>query len=277
MRIVCPECGARYDVPDSAVPPPGRDVQCAACTRAWFQLSGPQPAGAPATPPGRAVAPDSPATAPRDDAADAQGAGRAGKARDAGGVGPAARDLPPAPEVPEAVLKILREEAAFEASRRAAAAAPEPRTGAAPEQSPAKAPRRADAPRGPVPQDSRIARLNAVERVSAPLQPPPDPDIAVERPAARRRESYPGLPVARPQDRTALTLVARRRKGFRAGFAVTAGACVVAIGLYAAAPLLARHVPGGAGIADAVTTQGDRAQSAVLQTLRRAFPGPGTP
>lgn len=37
-RIVCPACSAAYEVPDAAIPPGGRDVQCAACGHNWFQL-----------------------------------------------------------------------------------------------------------------------------------------------------------------------------------------------------------------------------------------------
>ncbi len=38
MRIICPGCGAEYAIPDNAVPVAGREVQCAACTHAWYQL-----------------------------------------------------------------------------------------------------------------------------------------------------------------------------------------------------------------------------------------------
>ena len=38
MRLVCPNCDAKYEVPDDAIPDGGRDVQCSACGHAWFQL-----------------------------------------------------------------------------------------------------------------------------------------------------------------------------------------------------------------------------------------------
>ncbi|MFN3937914.1 MAG: zinc-ribbon domain-containing protein [Gemmobacter sp.] len=41
MRIGCPNCDAQYEVPDSAIPPEGRDVQCSNCGHVWFQ----RPAG----------------------------------------------------------------------------------------------------------------------------------------------------------------------------------------------------------------------------------------
>ncbi len=37
MRLVCPNCAAQYEVDDSAIPPAGRDVQCANCGDTWFQ------------------------------------------------------------------------------------------------------------------------------------------------------------------------------------------------------------------------------------------------
>jgi len=42
MRLVCPNCGATYEVPDDVIPDGGRDVQCSNCSNTWFQL----PAGA---------------------------------------------------------------------------------------------------------------------------------------------------------------------------------------------------------------------------------------
>ncbi len=38
MRLVCPNCEAKYEVPDDAIPETGRDVQCANCGHAWFQM-----------------------------------------------------------------------------------------------------------------------------------------------------------------------------------------------------------------------------------------------
>jgi resuscitation-promoting factor RpfA len=38
MRLVCPSCEAKYEVPDDAIPDTGRDVQCANCGHAWYQM-----------------------------------------------------------------------------------------------------------------------------------------------------------------------------------------------------------------------------------------------
>jgi len=37
MRLICPNCGAQYEVDDNLVPDSGRDVQCSNCGHAWFQ------------------------------------------------------------------------------------------------------------------------------------------------------------------------------------------------------------------------------------------------
>jgi predicted Zn finger-like uncharacterized protein len=40
MRLVCPNCEAKYEVPDDAIPDTGRDVQCANCGHSWFHMRG---------------------------------------------------------------------------------------------------------------------------------------------------------------------------------------------------------------------------------------------
>lgn len=37
MRLTCPNCDARYEVPDEVIPADGRDVQCSNCGLTWFQ------------------------------------------------------------------------------------------------------------------------------------------------------------------------------------------------------------------------------------------------
>lgn len=46
MRLVCPNCGAQYEVDDRVMPEGGRDVQCSNCGHAWFQMP-PQSASSP--------------------------------------------------------------------------------------------------------------------------------------------------------------------------------------------------------------------------------------
>ncbi len=37
MRLVCPKCGAQYEVDTAAIPENGRDVQCSSCGHTWLQ------------------------------------------------------------------------------------------------------------------------------------------------------------------------------------------------------------------------------------------------
>lgn len=37
MRLICPNCGAQYEVDVSVIPETGRDVQCSNCGHTWFQ------------------------------------------------------------------------------------------------------------------------------------------------------------------------------------------------------------------------------------------------
>jgi len=62
MRLICPNCGAQYEVDAGVIPETGRDVQCSNCAHTWFQRHARQEAeieerrqGAAQTPP---VAPD---------------------------------------------------------------------------------------------------------------------------------------------------------------------------------------------------------------------------
>ena len=40
MRLICPNCGAQYEVADDVVPEAGRDVQCSNCGHTWFERPG---------------------------------------------------------------------------------------------------------------------------------------------------------------------------------------------------------------------------------------------
>jgi predicted Zn finger-like uncharacterized protein len=47
MQLSCPNCGATYEVPESAIGPNGRKIRCRACDTSWFE---PPIAAAPAAP-----------------------------------------------------------------------------------------------------------------------------------------------------------------------------------------------------------------------------------
>lgn len=40
MRLICPSCGAQYEVDADVIPATGRDVQCSACGHVWFEEPG---------------------------------------------------------------------------------------------------------------------------------------------------------------------------------------------------------------------------------------------
>ncbi len=40
MRLICPNCGAQYEVADDVIPDAGRDVQCSNCAHTWFERPG---------------------------------------------------------------------------------------------------------------------------------------------------------------------------------------------------------------------------------------------
>ncbi len=43
MRLICPSCGAQYEVDADLIPETGRDVQCSACGHVWFEGQGETP------------------------------------------------------------------------------------------------------------------------------------------------------------------------------------------------------------------------------------------
>ena len=40
MRLICPNCGAQYEVAGDVIPKGGRDVQCSNCGHTWFEQPG---------------------------------------------------------------------------------------------------------------------------------------------------------------------------------------------------------------------------------------------
>lgn len=146
MQLACPNCDARYEVPEDAIPETGRDVQCSNCGHAWFQLppetveaaeaeaalygddlapGAPEPAAAaPALPPAHdeppPPEPDPHPAGPETVAAAPEPAEPAPEPETATAEEPAAPEPAPPPkrELDDAVLSILREEAEHEAEAR---------------------------------------------------------------------------------------------------------------------------------------------------------------
>ncbi|MFV0410591.1 MAG: zinc-ribbon domain-containing protein [Paracoccus sp. (in: a-proteobacteria)] len=110
MRLTCPQCNARYDLPAGLIPPEGREVECSACGHVWHQVL--LPGGVPAMAEPVMPAPVGPA-APTEPEIPAN-------------IDPQpVEDLQEAPvlrrPLPDDVLAILREETARELHARRAA------------------------------------------------------------------------------------------------------------------------------------------------------------
>ncbi|WP_425093174.1 zinc-ribbon domain-containing protein [Tropicimonas sp. S265A] len=105
MRLTCPNCGAQYEVADSAIPARGRDVQCSSCGHAWFE----RPSDAAVAKPVLRPAPKPPSLA---------AAMRAGREQDDEAEADAPIQTPAKRELDPAVAEILRAEATREARER---------------------------------------------------------------------------------------------------------------------------------------------------------------
>ncbi|EIE48858.1 zinc-ribbon domain-containing protein [Salipiger aestuarii] len=242
MRLICPNCGAQYEVPSNVIPTGGRDVQCSSCGHTWFQAH-PQDDDVPPRPDDWDTGPDrdedpEPDTAPPVPAPDRK-----------------PRSLDPS------VIEVLREEADREARQRAAetgALETQPDLGlAAPQDS--EAARRA-----------RDSRERTVEEKSDSPAPAPLPDriadgaVTAGAAAGSRRELLPDIEeinqtlraspgrrgdaqnrdMTTPQGRAATDEdIVARRSGFSAGFRTVILIAVLAIALYVMAPTLVDMAP----------------------------------
>lgn len=104
MRLICPNCGAQYEIDAELIPQAGRDVQCSDCGHTWFET------------PGASLARE----ASIDDLATPDDLPEDGATSQAEA---AFTDQPPSPEAPrphlsEDVAQILREEADHERAQR---------------------------------------------------------------------------------------------------------------------------------------------------------------
>ena len=43
MRLICPRCGAQYEIDGAAIPAAGREVECSACDHVWRAMPGAEP------------------------------------------------------------------------------------------------------------------------------------------------------------------------------------------------------------------------------------------
>jgi predicted Zn finger-like uncharacterized protein len=176
MRLVCPNCEAKYEVPEDAIPETGRDVQCANCGHAWFQMRPRAAVVEPAVTAVVASAPERVAEASAPAPVEAHSAPAAEAVATASEPEPVV-EAEPVPE-PEPVVEAAPEgQDALEevASAPEAAAETEP---AAPEPLPEPAPAvEAAADVTPTVEDASVA----TETVSAVAEVEPKPDLEPEQ------------------------------------------------------------------------------------------------
>lgn len=279
MRLICPQCGAQYEVAAEAIPPEGRDVQCSACGRLWFKR--PEPLAEPSPP------------------------------EPEPGPGPTPR---PRRSVSPEVAEILREEARREAEARRAEAAglpsAEPPADAAPPVSAPEGPplpsgeRSEASPSDPVPAPppggaGGGAGSPSPEGAEEPAGPDRDPPEAPDDPArlaferqrqraeeARRRMArLKGEPAPHPGAAIPASPVSRRdrlpdietinesldlpaagaprpapppRAGFRLGFGSALAVAALLALLYVWGPRIAASVPGTGLVLEPYVTAVDR-------------------
>lgn len=121
MRLICPNCGAQYEVPDDVIPEAGRDVQCSNCGHTWFERPGASEAaerGETLPPPVKEPAPEAPAEeAAPEPAPETETPQKTEPAAQEAGTPQRSRK-----ELDPGIASILREEAARERAQREAEA-----------------------------------------------------------------------------------------------------------------------------------------------------------
>jgi predicted Zn finger-like uncharacterized protein len=237
MRLVCPNCGAQYEVEDRVIPEGGRDVQCSNCGHAWFQRSAGAREVAPDHDPDAAlVAPENPHEQAPDPDED--------------------WDEPPAPEparprrpLDEDVRGILTEEAQRELDARARdGGTVETQTELGIEDYSDEEERRRIA-------RERMARMRGIEEgetlePEVPPAPPPEPaarkdmfpDIDEINSSLDNRQAEETRPRRQPAQETSGD--DQPRGGFRRGFSVVFIIAALAFAVYLLAPNIVEMFPG---------------------------------
>lgn len=287
MRLVCPSCEAKYEVPDDAIPDSGRDVQCANCGHAWFQTrsravsattplteavetpapsvaasAAPTPEPAEATVSEAATAPPADAAAAEPSKAETSGLPSEGVRTSVDApsdtVDPAANPPEPeellaaealAPAVDEKVLTILREEAEREAKARRDEGRPlESQPDLGIETAPAPRKKAAVKKRDPEPEPGPEAAAKPAARRD--LLPDVEEINSTLRPSEEPvSEFVGGMPEAEPRE---------GRGAFRAGFLLVISFAILGASIYMTAGWLSVRVPALAGPLEAYVDLIDR-------------------
>ena len=251
MRLICPNCGAQYEVPDEVIPQDGRDVQCSNCGDTWFQkhssnddalseepdapmpaeISATQEVSEPEKVPEREPDPEPESSEEEADEAE-----------------PAAVEAKPSRDIDPAVADILKQEAEHEANLRATEGASgletQPELGL--QEAEDDATRR-----------SREAR-ERMARMRGQVADDPDPaEAAATAALGSRRDLLPDIEEINSSLRSASDRqadvddgegyaeaeISRQRGGFRRGFTLTILMAVILAVIYILAPKISQTVP----------------------------------
>ncbi|MGB7318265.1 MAG: zinc-ribbon domain-containing protein [Planktotalea sp.] len=263
MRLICPNCGAQYEVPTEVIPTEGRDVQCSACSNTWFQAH-PDHDNALAdevdTPSVEAVSPPpAPPSAPAKEPQEIPQVAR--------------RELDPQ------VSDVLRQEAKLEAAARAAdhgtplESQPELGLEAATEDEGTRRAREARERmarmRGePVPDEVAVAAVTAAAGSRRDLLPDIEEINSTLRSSGERR---------RPAEATDADLsgttprVRRKRSGFKRSFIMMILVAAIAIGAYVFGPRISAMVPAAEPYVQQYTTRVESARTWLSSSLDKGL------
>lgn len=236
MRLICPNCGAQYEVADDVIPLDGRDVQCSNCAHTWFENRG-------ASDIEDDFSEDAPAASTQtDDHADDEDEAQWG-AEDYAAKPPApSKSTPQRQELDPAIADILREEAAREAAARRAetdAMESQPDLGLdsadpAPDQRTIEAQERMAARKGePIPAQAAQSRAAIAAASRGDLLPDIEEINSSLRSESERGTSY-AEPMAEPK---------ARKRGARTGFFGMLFILLVLAMIYVFAPKIREMVP----------------------------------
>ncbi len=241
MRMICPNCGAQYEVADDVIPASGRDVQCSNCGHTWFEQPGASVAaerGAPLEAPADPTPPPAPEpeveTAPEPEA-ESEPVPEQAPEPEPEHSAPQQREMDPE------VADILREEAEYEQAARQAEANPiETQPDLDLSQDPDEDRRSREA-------RDRLARLRGEPEAAAAVGAMMQQDAQTPR-----RELLPDIeeinsslrPEAGPSEGMGNEYEeARPRSGFRRGFMLIVILALIALAVYIFAPQISAAVP----------------------------------
>ena len=253
MRLVCPRCGAQYEIDGAAIPPAGRDVECSACDHVWRALPPPESFDPAARPQLSRPLSDSVIEILREEAARELEV-RAAERRSLRAAERAAAFLA-VPEAQDPAEEGQGRALADDASR---ASAPLVDTGALP----AIGPKVGMDDEGMVPGAAGAVVRDAVSlpAPASPVQTAPGGDTAATghvvaadaAPAAGTTRMSAVPPAFNPAPAPPLPMASATgsRRGYDAGFGLAVILAVAVVALYALAPRLSGPGPIGAAIAE---------------------------